>query len=345
MRRIISALFLSFSVTLPAAYAAKSTAPLQLAENAPERYIVVKGDTLWGISGRFLKDPVRWPELWRLNKSAIKDPHWIYPGQVVNVMRDSKTGQPYLELGMGSVKLSPEMRSEQLKDAIWSIPPEAIEPFLTRPLVADKATLDAAARVVAIQDNRSVAGAGDRIYATNIAEPKREWQIFRPGTPLTDPDTKEVLGHEALYLGTARQISEGDPAEYTVTSSKMEIGAGDRLLPAPRTEIINYLPHPPEKDIKGKVLGLAGGVEYAGKNMVVSLNRGKADGIELGHVLAIDELGPTVDDRFNGTKTTLKVPDRRNGYAFIFRVYDRVSYAMIMEAERPVRRGDVVRNP
>jgi hypothetical protein len=305
----------------------------------------VKGDTLWGISSRFLKDPFRWPEIWRLNKSDIKDPHWIYPGQTVHLLYDAN-GRPYLSLSdAGSVKLTPQIRTEQIKDAIWSIPPDAIEPFLTRPLVADKATIDAAGRVVAIQDNRTVAGAGDRIYATNIEKPMRDWQIFRPGTPLVDPDSNEVIGHEALLLGTARQVSEGNPAEFSITTSKMEISAGDRLLPAPRSEIINYLPHPPEKEVRGKVLGLAGSVGYAGKDMIVSLNRGKADGIELGHVLAIDQTGETVDDRFNGVKTTLKVPDRRNGYAFVFRVYDRVSYALIMEAVRPVRRGDVVRTP
>lgn len=344
MRRIISALILGFSATLPLAHAAtatKATKPLQVAPDAPERYVVVKGDTLWSISSRFLRDPARWPELWRMNKGEIKNPHWIYPGQIVHLVRDPSGAYLRVE----TVKLQPQERSEPIKEAIWSISAEAIEPWLTRPLVTDGASLDGAARVVAVQDSRTVAGTNDRIYVTNVGTPTRNWHVFRPGIDLIDPETKEFLGQEALYLGTARQLSEGDPAEFVIQSSKLEIRLGDRLIPAPPAEIVNYLPHPPELPITGSVVSLAGGVGHAGRSMIVALNRGRVDGVDMGTVFALDLAGGTVDDRFNGAKTTLQIPDRTNGWAFVFRVYDRVSYALLMEAVRPVKVGDKIRNP
>lgn len=350
MRRIISALFLGFTAlaTAPGVQAA-STKPLELAPNAPERHIVVTGDTLWDISSKFLKDPFRWPELWQLNKEDIRNPHWIYPGQVL--VLDRSSGSPRLrtegsnDSAMETIKVRPQERIEPAKQVIWSIAPEVIEPFLTRPLVLDETTLENAPRVIGIQDSRVVAGSGDRIYATGVGAPTQKWQIFRPGAALIDPETRAVLGYEALYLGNARQLGEGNPAEFLVQNSKQEILAGDRLMPAPPSEIINYLPHAPDKDIKGRVLGMAGGVQFAGKNSVISLNRGKADGLEIGHVLALERVGEVLDDRYKGQKTTYQLPDVRNGYVFVFRVFEHVAYGLVMEAKRPVVLGDRAHTP
>lgn len=338
MRRIISALLISISTTVAMAQGAK---PLELAEGAPDRHVVTSGDTLWGISAKFLKDPYRWGELWKLNAEEIRNPQRIYPGQVIAL--DKSGNQPRLRL----VTLVEPRREyvEPLKKGIPSIQPEEIEPFLSEPRVLDAAGLDAAPRVVALQSDRVVAGAGDTIFTTEVTGKAKVWQMFRPGKALIDPDTRETLGHEAVFLGTARQTREGTPSSFLILTSKQEVGRDDRLLAAPRPDVPNYLPHAPEKMIRAKILGMYGGVNFGGPQTVVTLNRGKADGLEPGHVLAADLAGPEVTDRYKGEKNTYRLPDVRNGLLFVFRVFDRVSYALVMNATHPMVVGDNVRTP
>lgn len=338
MRRIISALLISISSTLALA---QGTPPLELAAGAPERHVVTAGDTLWGIAAKFLKDPYRWGELWKLNAEEIKNPQRIYPGQVIALDKSSK--QPRLKL----VTINEPRREyiESLKKGIPSIPPQDIEPFLSEPRVLDETGLDAAPRVVALQNDRVIAGAGDTVYTTEVTAQHKVWQLFRPGKPLLDPDTKETLGHEALFLGTARLLKEGVPSSFLVLTSKQEIARDDRLLSAPRQDVVNYIPRAPEKMIKAKVLAIYAGVNFGGPQSVVTLNRGKADGLEPGHVLAADLAGAEVSNRYKGEKTSYQLPDARNGLLFVFRVFDRVSYALIMNATHPVVVGDTVRTP
>jgi len=338
MRRIISALLISISTTLAVAQGAQ---PLQLADGAPDRHVVVSGDTLWGISAKFLKDPYRWGELWRLNAEEVRNPQRIYPGQVI--VLDRSGNQPRLKL----VTVTEQRREyvEPTRKGIPSIPPREIEPFLSEARVLDANGLDGAPRVVALQSGHVIAGTGDTIYTTKTTARHKIWQIFRPGEALIDPDTKETLGHEAVFLGTARMTGEGQPSSFLILNSKMEIVSDDRLLPAPRQDVVNYIPHPPTKTITGKVLGIYAGVNFGGPLAVVTLNRGKADGLEPGHVLAVDLGGTRVDNRYKGEKTTYQIPDTRNGLIFVFRVFDRVSYAMIMNATVPVVVGDSVRTP
>ncbi len=336
MRRIISALLISISCTLAAA---QGTPPLQLADGAPDRHVVVRGDTLWGIAAKFLKDPYRWGELWKLNADQIRNPQLIYPGQVL--VLDKSGTMPSLKL----VKEMPHEYVEPLRKGIPSIPPQDIEPFLSEPRVLEKAGLDAAPRVVALEGGRVVAGAGDTIYTTEVTEQHKVWQLFRPGRALVDPETSETLGYEAVFLGTARLTQGGVPSSFLVLTSKQEIIAGDRLLSAPRQDVPSYIPHPPTKIIKGQVLAMYDAVSFGGPQSVVTLNRGKTDGLEPGHVLAVDMAGAVVTDRYDGEKTTYKLPDARNGLVFVFRVFDRISYAMVMSASRPVVVGDTVRTP
>lgn len=338
MRRIISALLISISSTLALAQGAK---PLELAPDAPERHIVVPGDTLWGISAKFLKDPYRWGELWRLNAEEVKNPHRIYPGQVI--VLDRSGSQPRLKLA--TVKQPRREYVESLSKGIPSIPPHDIEPFLSEPRVLDAGGFDAAPRVVALQSDRVIAGAGDTIYTTEITTPHKAWQLFRPGKALIDPDTKETLGYEALYLGTARMTKAGVPSSFLVTTSKQEIVRDDRLLAAPRQDVPSYIPRAPGTQIKARVLAIYGGVNFGGPQSVVTINRGKADGLEVGHVLAADLAGAEVSNRYQGEKTDYKLPDARNGLLFVFRVFDRVSYALVMNATHPVVVGDTVRTP
>ena len=338
MRRIISALFISISSTLALA---QGTPPLELADGAPDRHIVVPGDTLWGIAAKFLKDPYRWGELWKLNADEIKNPQRIYPGQVIAL--DKSGNQPRLKLV--TVKEPRREYVEPLRKGIPSIPPQNIEPFLSEPRVLDATGLDAAPRVVALQSDRVIAGAGDTIYTTEVTTPHKAWQLFRPGTALIDPDSKETLGHEALFLGTARMTKAGVPTSFVISTSKQEIVRDDRLLAAPRQDVPSYIPRAPTTAIKAKVMAIYGGVNFGGPQSVVTLNRGKADGLEVGHVLAADLAGAEVSNRYQGEKTSYKLPDARNGLLFVFRVFDRVSYALVMNATHPVVVGDTVRTP
>jgi LysM repeat protein len=338
MRRIISALFISISSTLALA---QGTPPLQLADGAPDRHVVVPGDTLWGIAAKFLKDPYRWGELWKLNAEEIKNPQRIYPGQVI--VLDKSGDQPRLKLV--TVKEPRREYVEPLRKGIPSIAPQDIEPFLSEPRVLDAGGLDAAPRVVALQSDRVIAGAGDTIYTTEAGAQNKNWQLFRPGKALIDPDSRETLGYEALYLGTARLTKTGVPSSFLITTSKQEIVRDDRLLAAPRQDVPSYIPRAPKTPIKARVLTIYGGVNFGGPQSVVTLNRGKADGLEVGHVLAADLAGATVTNRYQGEKTNYQLPDARNGLLFVFRVFDRVSYALVMNATQPVVVGDTVRTP
>lgn len=348
MISIISALLLTFSslmlgfVSAPAA--ARQAAPLELAANAPDRHIVVPGDTLWGIAERFLKQPYRWPEIWHLNRDQIKNPQLIYPGQVL--VLDRKGPQPRLTIAPETeVKLEPRIHVEANKKPIPSIPQREIEPFLSKPLVTDPETLKHAARIIATQGGRVYVSAGDSVYVVGAEGNAKLWQIYRPGQALVDPDSHEILGYQAVYLGTARLTRKGDPATFEIVNSRQEIGRGDRLLPAPPVRIISYVPHAPAKAISGRIISVYGGIGEGGQGSIVALSRGKRDGVDIGDVLAIYRSGRTVIDRHDGKRTVYKLPDERYGLLFVFRVFNRVSYALVMNVTRPVDTGDRVANP
>lgn len=344
---------------------AQQRSDIALQENAPDRYVVVPGDTLWSVAGRFLKDPWRWPEIWKLNQDQIKNPHWIYPGDVIVLERTS--AQPQLRLSEAT-KLSPRIRIEDTsKQAIPSIPAKAIEPFLSRPLVIEPDGLENAPRIIAAQADRVYLGAGDVAYVSGIpiAALDSLWQIYRPGKPLVDPETQKTLGYEAVFLGDARVINIGDPATIRIFAAQREIGKGDRLVAAGPITLHSYAPHAPGSSIAGRIIATQGGLGETGMQHVVTLNRGASNGLEPGHVLALMRLGrivadttkrvtiekpwheKTIGDMFgSGTEArSVKLPDERYGLVFVFRVFDRVSYALVMSASRPVLNNDVVTTP
>ena len=349
MVSIISALFLTFSSLIfgltSLSAMAQGSEPLTLAENAPDRHIVVPGDTLWGISAKFLKEPYRWPEIWRLNQEQVKNPHLIYPGQVV--ILDQSSGRPQLKIGreVKDFKLEPHIYVADNKRAIPSISQQAIGPFLSEPLVVEANTLDKAPRIVATQEDRVFVGAGNLAYATGVKEKAKLWQIYRPGKALIDPESRQTLGYEAIFLGSARLTHEGEPASFEIITSRQEIGRGDRLLPAAPPTIINYAPHAPGKAISGRIISVYGGVGEGGRYSIVALSRGHNEGLEIGHVLAIYRSGQEVKNRYEGKQETYTLPDERYGLLFVFRVFDRVSYALVMDVSRPVAPGDLVRTP
>ena len=343
MLRIISALlviFSSLSCSAPAA-AAIDKAP-ELAADAPTRHDVVPGDTLWGIASRFLKDPYRWNELWRMNGDEVKNPHRIYPGQVI--VLDRSGSAPQLKL-LEAVKVQPQVRIEDTRKEIAAIPQQVIEPFLTQPLVADESALDGAPRIVAINEGRVIAGTGDRIYAVGGKTDVKLWQVFRPGKALIDPDNGDTLGYEAILLGAASLVQAGNPAVFQISNGRQEIGRDDRLLPAPHPDIISYPQHAPGGKISGRVISVYGGSLAGSRYSIIALSKGRKDGLEVGHVLALLSAGREIVDRYKGTKTTVALPGERNGLIYVFRVFDRVSYALVMQAARQVEVGDAVNNP
>jgi hypothetical protein len=341
-------LFLTYSSLLlglaPAPALAQQKAPLELADNPPDRHIVVPGDTLWGISALFLKQPYRWPEIWRLNKEEIKNPHWIYPGQIV--ILDRSGSQPRLKIAKPiEVHAEPHIYVEDVRNAIPSIPQHAIAPFLSEPLVVEAGQLDNAPRIVATQEDRVNIGAGNLAYVTGIKTKDSLWQVYRPGKELIDPENGQTLGVEAFYLGSARLIREGEPATIEIVKSTQEISRDDRLVLAPRPDIINFVPHAPGFDLKGRVVSVYGGVDEGGRHSIVTLSRGSLDGIEVGHVLALLRTGAEVENRFEDKPENYRLPDERYGLLFVFRVFDHVSYALVMNVTRPVVVGDTVVTP
>jgi hypothetical protein len=340
LARIISVLISCFISTVVLAEEVK---PSDIADGAPDRYVVLPGDTLWGISARFLKEPFRWPEVWRLNRDQVKNPHRIYPGEVI--MLEGRSGEPQLKLGeMGKGK--PVVIVEDTrKEGIPSIPQNVIEPFLSQPLVVDEDGLRTAPRIIATQEDRVYVGSDNRVYVTGVKSADTNWQVYRPAKALVDPDTAEILGYEAFYLGSARQTREGEPATFEIATARQEIGRGDRFVVATRPEIVSYVPHAPGAQVAGRLISVYGGLGEGGRYSVVSLSRGLRDGLEIGHVLALYRAGAEVTERFEGKKTTYKLPEERYGLVFVFRLFDRVSYALVMDASRPIMVGDAVRTP
>lgn len=328
--------------------------PAELKADAPDRYTVVPGDTLWSIAERYLTAPQRWPQLWDMNKDTLKNPHRIYPGNVLSL--DRSKGK--LSVASDTVKLSPQIRSERTTStAIPSIPPNLIEPFLTRPLVVEPDGLDNAPTIVATEENRVILGAGNVAYARGLAGSQEDtWHIYRRGKVLVDPDSQATVGYEATFLGTARIRKAGDPATVEIIAANQEITKGDKLVAAGRPQVPNYAPHAPAGQIRGRVMSIYGGVGTVGegsRSSVITLNRGKADGVEVGHVLALMRLGAAIDEKRGMTigygspvsADSVRVPDERYGLVFVFRVFDRVSYALVMNVSRPVRPLDVVQTP
>jgi nucleoid-associated protein YgaU len=346
----------------------------ELTADAPDRYTIKTGDTLWAISGLFLKRAWRWPELWGMNLNDIKNPHRIYPGQVLVLERKDGLARLRIEGEQSdppTVRVSPRTRYELLSDsALPTLRSSAIEAFLAEPIVVDETELRAAPRIVSALESRVLITKGDRAYARGpdgaplLDDQLREQQfrVFRSATPLKDPTTGEVLGYEAQYVGKAALArSEGTtevenrdgsknmalvPATIDITVAKEEMRVGDRLLPEPPRQIQTYTPRAPERKVEGRIVSVYGSaVVNAAQNQVVAINRGTSEGMEPGIVLAILKDGANVLDRSDGNQTLMKLPDERNGLLMVFRTFERVSYALILEINDGVRVGDRLVNP
>lgn len=344
MKKPILALILIFGLS-----SLSAATEIALQDRHPDRYVVVKGDTLWGIAGKFLKQPWRWPEIWKMNKQQIKNPHWIYPGDMI--VLDMSSGSPELRLvkGLETIKLGPRVRVEPTETgAIPSIPLAAIGPFLSKPLVIAEGELEKAPYIISTEEGRVILGAGNSAYAQSIMEGGAlNWHIYRPGKALVDPDSNETLGYEAVYLGDARITRFGAPATINITKSTQEINIGDRLVEMKEEATSAYVPHAPEKAIFGRIVSAYGGVAEVGRGSIVTLNKGGQDGLEIGHVLALYRHGRSIAPGANDDTSpeTVKLPDERYGLVFVFRVFEKLAYALVMQSERPVQILDDVRTP
>ena len=350
----------------------------ELAPDAPASHTVKRGDTLWAISGLFLRSPWRWPELWGMNMADIRNPHLIFPGQVL--VLDTSSGRALLRLKSDgtdpqTVRVSPRTRYESLSDsAIPAISMQAIEPFLSEALVVDDAEFARAPRIVAAQEGRVLLSRGDRAYARalygvggdeglSMARDKpQNFRVFRSATPLKDPSSGEVLGFEAQYVGKAalvrgeslREIPlsggkvevETIPATIDIVATKEEIRTGDRLLPEPPREFQSFVPRSPQEPQNGQVVSVYGSaVTYAAQNQVVVINRGREHGLEPGHVLAILKDGVRVIDRTDESRPSIRLPSERNGLMIVFRTFGKVSYALVLQITDGVKVGDRIVNP
>lgn len=343
MKKPILALILLFGLS-----SLSTATEIALQDHHPDRYVVVKGDTLWSIAGKFLKEPWRWPEIWKMNKQQIKNPHWIYPGDMI--VLDTSGGSPELRLvkGLETIKLSPRVRAEPAEtNAIPSIPQAAIGPFLSKPLVIAEGGLEKAPYIVGTEEGRVILGSGNSAYAQSILEGgAQNWHIYRPGKALADPDSNETLGHEAIYLGDAKVTRFGAPATIDITKSNQEINIGDRLVEMKEEAASAYVPRAPEKAILGRIVSVYGGVAEVGKGSIITLNKGGQDGLEVGHVLALYRHGRSIaPGAHDPSPETVKLPSERYGLVFVFRVFEKLSYALVMQSGRPVQVLDDVRTP
>jgi LysM repeat protein len=315
--------------------------------NHPERYVVVKGDTLWDISSRFLRDPWLWPEIWYVNPQ-VENPHLIYPGDVLKLVYVEGRPQVRVESGTGLTKLSPTVRARPIEDAIPTIPVDAIEQFLTRPLVVEKGELEKAPYLVEHADEHLVTGAGDRIYVRGIeGTDGTAFSVYRAGQTYIDPDTGETLGYEAIFVGDASAERFGDPSTLALTNTTREARIGDRLRPADNSGIYpHFLPHSPPPGVTGRIIAVHDGVTQIGQFQVVVINRGAADGMEAGHVLEIYRAGALIPDTVSKKHfDKVQLPDEKAGLLMVFRTFDRVSFALVMKAVRSIHVGDKVATP
>ncbi|MDX1563452.1 MAG: LysM domain-containing protein, partial [Gammaproteobacteria bacterium] len=321
----------------------------------PESYVVQQGDTLWDIAAMFLRDPWYWPEIWQINPQ-VANPHLIFPGDILSLAY-LDDGSPVIQLTRGSggpveagpiERLSPRIRTEMLEEAIPTIPYETLRAFLSRPAVLDPAELDSLPYLFAHPEGL-LGSAGRDVYVRGTDAPVGTvFNFVHTGDALVDPDDGSVLGYQGLYVGQGRVRRSGDPATVFMTESAREANIGDYLIAEESVTPVTFFPRAPTEQVEGRILSVLDGVSMIGQFQVVVINRGARDGIEQGHVLDIYRTGEVISDttRNSGFFTEkVRLPDELAGTTMVFRIFDRMSYALVMEATREIRVLDTVRNP
>jgi hypothetical protein len=355
-----------FSSVLTRSYADE----IDLTPNPPEKYVVVKGDTLWDISGKFLKHPWQWTELWKQN-TQIKNPHLIYPNDTIYFQlvdgkpklslthfepvaqtdkpcvlkpSDYEKGRETFLLDKNN-KVLPCMRESELEKPITLIPHDKIATFLNSPKVVSQEELDDAPYVVGFREGRLLAGTGDKIYVKNLMNTTAStYTIYREGETYRDPHSNDVLGIEAIYMANATLAKDGDPATLVITKGTHEIRTGDRVMPSPEIEnTLNFFPKPPETSIDGHIVGVKDGMTLIGLYSVVVVDKGTAEGLLAGHELTVYQKGKNIVDPVKDKEQAVQLPDEEAGKIMIFRPFEHISYALVMKADHDIHRGDEVK--
>ncbi len=346
-----AALVIALGLAVPAGPAASATGGIDtsiipMAPNAPQRYVVVKGDTLWDISKKFLRDPWYWPEIWYVNPQ-IANPHLIYPGDVL--VLTWVNGKPRVSLERaGTVRLSPKVREEPLSEAIRAIPWEVVEAYMSKPTVLADEQVAAAPYVVTSRDQRMITAAGDEVYVRRLgnAAVDSSWLVYQVGQKLRDPQTGDVLGYTGIYTATGKVTHAGDPASLMLDSAARETTDGDIVLPDKIEVGKDFIPHPPSGKVDGVIMSVVDQHLVSGQFQVVVINRGAKDGLGAGNVLSIWQGGQEVKDRTKHRESsTVRLPEHRVGEFMVFKSWDRLSFGLVLDAERELRVGDMVRNP
>ncbi|MEA3109851.1 MAG: hypothetical protein QOI88_4456 [Gammaproteobacteria bacterium] len=331
-----------------------------LAPNAPDSYVVKRGDTLWGIAKVFLRDPWFWPEIWQVNKQ-IQNPHLIYPGDTLRLVYID--GRPRVTLQRGtmergdSARVLPRVRSEPLESAVTTIPYATVAAFMSKPSVLANEQIKAAPYVFATRDSHVVISSGDTLYARGFQSPVEigtHYNVVRVGDPLRDPDDDRIVGYDGIFTGSGHVTRSGDPATLIMTESSRETVPGDKLFAGGVDVPLDFIPSSPKVKINGRIMAVSDGVTVIGQYQVVVINRGARDGLSPGNVLGIFGLGGYVRDTVNqgylggmsrlGAKN-VRLPDERTGTFMVFKTFDQISYGLIMEAKDIIRVQDLVQNP
>jgi hypothetical protein len=334
--------------------AAASSAPTSqlLRPDAPVNYTVKRGDTLWDISAVFLKDPWFWPEIWQINPQ-VENPHLIYPGDVLSLAVGANgDARVYISQYSGA-RLQPRLRSEPIEGPIDTIPFSAIAAFLTKPSVLSKEQAIEAPHILAFRDEHMIAGTGHEIYVKDLnAERNQRYTVMHIGEPIRDIDSREILGYQAYYVATAVVNNPGEVSKAVLTEGAREALEGDRLIFQEGDVPLTFTPHAPATAIDGQIIAVADEVEQIGQYQVVVLNRGGNDGLAPGAVLAIDQLGAVVRDKYGSMPwkkkafaKEVRLPSERAGTLIVFKVFDRISYGLVIGASGPMRVADRVYNP
>ena len=338
--------------TAPASEA--HTGGMALNPNAPDSYVVKRGDTLWGIAKVFLRDPWYWPEIWQVNPQ-VHNPHLIYPGDTLRLVYIE--GKPTIMLQRGdSARVVPRVRSEPLESAVTSIPYETVAAFMSKPSVLTKEQIKEAPYVLATRDLHVAMSDGDTIYARGFASPATlgtHYNVVHVGDALIDPDDHRVVGYDGVFTGAGHITRGGDPTTLLMTESARETEPGDKLFAGGVDVPLDFIPSAPKTKTSGRIMAVSDGVTVIGQYEVVVINRGAADGLMPGNVLAVYEKGQTIDDNANkgflsvshlGAKK-VHLPDERTGTFMVFKTFDHLSYGLIMEATNVIRVADRVENP
>jgi hypothetical protein len=342
------------SATAPSSEAAHGGPVLN--PNAPDSYVVKRGDTLWGIAKVFLRDPWYWPEIWQVN-AQIQNPHLIYPGDTLRLVYIE--GRPTIMLQRGdAARVLPRVRSQPLEGAITTIPYETVAAFMSKPSVLAKEQIKGAPYVLATRDMHVVMADGDTIYARGFSSPIEvgtHYNVVRVGDALRDPDDgNRIVGYDGIFTGAGHLTRVGDPATLIMTESARETEAGDKLFAGGVDVALDFVPSAPKVKTDGRIIAVSNGVTVIGQYEVVVINRGAGDGLAPGNVLAVFQTGDVIRDTANRgflngmsrlTAAKVRLPDERTGTFMVFKTFDHLSYGLIMEATNVIRVADRVENP